>query len=122
MISESTPIVLEAVELPESGLFELNIHQVVDIKVKADSARHRVTRYVGDYIGDLLYGEKPSLVLRASGAFWRVPVAIATGEKGRLGQAGALDVDVVTGELEVTEGLITEIKENAHRLVTRSSF
>ncbi len=122
MIRENTPIMLEAFELPESGLFELNIHQVVDIKIKADTARHRVTRYVGDYIGDLLYGEKPTLVLRANGVFWRVPVAIAAGDRGRLGQAGMLDVNVVTGELEITESLVAEIKENAHRLITRSSL
>lgn len=113
---------LETFELPESGLFELNIHQVVDIKVKADTARRSVTRYVGDYIGDLLYGDPPTLVLREDGAVWRVPVAIATGDKGRLGQAGSLDVDVVTGELAVTDSLVEEIKENARRLVTRSSF
>lgn len=39
-------ITLEAVGLPESGLFELNIHQTVDIQVNAATARRRVTRYV----------------------------------------------------------------------------
>lgn len=115
-------IMLEAVDLPESGLFELNIHQIVDIKVNADVARRRVTRYVGDYIGDLLYGEKPTLVLQTGRAVWRVPVAIATGASGRIGQTGVMDVDVETGEIDVTEVLVQEIKQNAHRLVTHSSL
>jgi hypothetical protein len=113
-------ITLEEVDLPKSGLFELNIHQTIDIKVNADTARRRVTRYVGDYIGDLLYGEQPTLVLQAHRTVWRVPVAIATGESGRIGQAGMMDVDVETGELGVTDVLVQEIKENAHRLITRS--
>lgn len=115
-------IMLETFELPESGRLELDIHQVVDIRVKAEVARHNVTHYVGDYIGDLLYGENPTLVLRTDGAVWRVPVAIATSSRGRLGRVGALDVDVVTGKLEVTDSFLAEIKKNAHRLVTRSSL
>jgi hypothetical protein len=113
-------ITLEAVDLPESGLFELNIHQTVDIQVNADTARRRVTRYVGDTIGDLLYGEQPTLVLQVQRAVWRVPVAIATGESGRIGQVGVIDVNVKTGELDITEPLVEEIKKNARRLVTRS--
>ena len=113
-------ITLETVDLPDKGLFELNFHQIVDIKVHADMARRRVTRYVGDHIGDLLYGEKPSLVLQARRAVWRVPVVVATGLSGRIGQVGAVDVDVETGEFTITDELVQEIKENAHRLVTRT--
>lgn len=113
-------ITLEAIDLPESGLFELNIHQTVDIQVSADMARRHVTRYVGDYIGDLLYGEQPTLVLQAHRAVWRVPVVIATGSSGRIGQVGTVDVDVKTGELNITEPLVEEIKKYAHHLVTRS--
>jgi len=113
-------ITLETIDVPESGLFELNIQQIVDIKVNADTARRRVTRYVGDYLGDLLYGENPTLVLQGSRAIWRVPIAVATGEMGRIGQVGVMDVDVETGELNVTDRLVQEIEHNAHRLVTRS--
>ena len=113
-------VMLETINLPESGLFELNIHQIVNIKIKAENARRRVTRYVGDYIGDLLYGEKPTLVLQNQRVFWRVPVVIANGESGRIGQVGAIEVDMETGELIITEALIQEIKQNTHRLVTRT--
>lgn len=115
-------ITLEAVDLPESGLFELNVNQIVDLKISADIARRRVTRYVGDYIGDLLYAEKPTLVLQTKRAVWRVPVVLATGKSGRLGQVGALDVDVETGELDTREHLIEGIKTNAHRLVARTTL
>ncbi len=113
-------ITLEAIDIPESGLLELNIQQTVDIKINAETARRRVTRYVGDYIGDLLYGENPTLVLQGSRAIWRVPIVVATGEMGRIGQVGVMDVDVATGELNVTEHLVQEIEHNAHRLVARS--
>lgn len=113
-------ITLEAIDVPESGLLELNIHKIVDIKVKAETARRHVTRYVGDYIGDLLYGENPTLVLQGSRTVWRVPIAIATGKLGRLGQVGVVDVDVDTGELAITQGLVQEIEDNAHRLVARA--
>jgi len=114
-------ITLEVVDLPESGLFELNINRIVDLKISADTARRRVTRYVGDYIGDLLYGEKPTLVLQTKRAVWRVPVVLATGKSGRLGQVGTLDVDVETGELDTREHFVEEIKTNAQRLVARTT-
>ena len=114
------PITLDTIDMPDSGLLEVNVHQIVDIKVYADTARRRVTRYAGDYIGDLLYGENPTLVLQGDRAVWRVPIVIATGAMGRIGQVGVIDVDVGTGELNVIEELTEEIKQNAHRLVTRS--
>ena len=52
--------------------------------------------------------------------FYKTNGFFANGESGRIGQVGAIEVDMETGELIITEALIQEIKQNAHRLVTRT--
>jgi hypothetical protein len=84
----------------------------------AEKARHLVSVFVGNHIGDLLYGEAPDLVLREDGAYWRVPVILSSRSMGRIGLVGAIEVHVETGELRLSDQIITEIKQNARRFAT----
>lgn len=115
-------VMLETIAPPDVGFLELNIQQKVEIKTSRDIARRRVSIFVGEQIANLLYGESPTLVLRGERAFWRVPVALATASLGRIGQVGALEVDVATGELCISEKVIQEIEINAQRLATGAAL
>lgn len=111
---------LDTLTLPRSGRVEVNINLSADVHVTATMARRRVSRLVISEIGNLLYGGEPSLVV-GERISWRVPVLLAYPDTGLVGQAGALDVDVETGEILVTPEQLTEIADYAHYLAQRTS-
>lgn len=111
---------LEKLTLPRAGRVEVNINLSADIHITATMARRRVSRLVISEIGNLLYGGEPSLAL-GERLCWRVPVLLAYPDTGPLGQAGALDVDVETGEILVTPEKLAEISDYAHYLAQRAS-
>ena len=110
---------LDTVTLPRSGRVEVNINLSADVHVTAMIARRRVSRLVINEIGNLLYGGEPSLVV-GERICWRVPVLLAYPDTGPVGQVGALDVDVETGEVLVTPERLTEIADYAHYLAQRT--
>lgn len=110
---------LDTLTLPRSGRVEVNINLSADVHVTATMARRRVSRLVISEIGNLLYGGDPSLIV-GERICWRVPVLLAYPDTGPVGQAGALDVDVETGEVLVTPEQLTEIADHAHYLAQRT--
>jgi len=50
-----------------------------------------------------------------------VPVALALPSRGRLGQVGAIDVDVQTGEVLTDDTLISDITRHANQLTAGSA-
>ncbi len=115
-------LMIETVTPPESGKFRLKLQLAADILVSADSARRRVSTFVGEEIADLLYGERPDLVWQERGVSWRVPVVLSSRALGRIGVVGAIDVDVKTGELIVSADLIQALEENAQRLAAGAAL
>jgi len=109
---------LESIKLPRSG--RIDIHVSAEINVAARSARQRVTRLVASELGNLLYGGDPSLVI-GERIVWRVPVILTYPDTGPVGQVGALDVDVETGQVLVAPEQLAEIETQAHALAKRSS-
>jgi hypothetical protein len=81
----------------------------------AVAARRRVSGYVASNVSVLMGGEDPTLVL-ADRIVWRVPVVLTMPGHGVLGRVGEIDVDVETGEILVTEDILTDIKDHARRL------
>lgn len=84
--------------------------------ISARSAQKIVGRFVADEISYLLRAGEPDLVLSRR-LYWRVPVQLALPDRGTIGTAGTLDVDVETGQIVLTPGDITEITRRADRLV-----
>lgn len=115
-------ITLEAITIPESGPFHLELKLATNIQITAERARRKVGVYVGNYIADLLYGETPALIWHHDKAYWRVPIALSTRSRGRIGVVGTIDVDVETGELQVNDQIIEEIGANADRLIAGTSL
>ena len=88
--------------------------------LSAFAARRKVTGFVADEISTQLHGGDPVLVV-GDRIRWRVPIWLSLPPTGDLGEAGALEVDVETGQLEITEALIQEITQRADKLARRSS-
>ncbi len=110
-------VILEDVAAPEVGLFEFSVQATSEMRITAARARQLVGIYMGNYVGLSLHGETPDeLVVRDNRVYWRVPVILSGGRQGRIGIAGAVDVDSENGELMIDDHLIAEIKENARNL------
>ena len=88
----------------------------------AEEARRKVSIFAGNTIADLLSGETPEMVWRNERAFWRVPVVLSSRLAGRIGVVGTIEVDVETGEMQITEQLTAAIEENAQRLAADAAL
>ena len=78
--------------------------------------------FAGNEVADLLSGDTPNLVWQTDGAYWRVPVVLASRSLGRIGLVGFIDVNVETGELQPTEQTIRRIEENAQRFAASAAL
>ena len=105
---------------PNSGQLSINIQLSAPIKTTAFSARQKVTGYVADEISTNMHAIEPTLIV-GDRICWRVPIVLSMPPTGDRGEVGAIDVDVETGQLQITPDLIKEIEERAEYLVTRSS-
>ncbi len=115
-------VMLETITPPESGPLDIEIKLTANIQVTSETARRRVSVFVGNEIADLLHGGPPDLVWGENGVFWRVPVVLSSRSLGRIGQVGVIDVDVETGDLAITDEVITEIEHHAQRFATGTSL
>jgi hypothetical protein len=115
-------IIIESVALPERGPLNIRLDVATTINVTAEEARRKVSVFAGNTIADLLSGERPGLVWQQNTAYWRVPVALSSRSMGRIGIVGTIDVNVETGELQITDQLIEELEENAQRFATDAAL
>ena len=109
-------IALESLSRPRSGKLDVDVRLSCEVNYTAVVARRRVSGYVASNVSVLMGGEDPTLVL-ADRVVWRVPVVLTMPGHGVLGRVGEIDVDVETGEILVTEAILTSIKDHAKRLV-----
>ena len=116
----SMNIQLEGMSLPGSGRVEVDIRVSADLHITATTARRRVSRMVISEIGNLLHGGEPSLVM-GERIRWRVPIILAYPDIGPVGQVGALDVDVETGEVLASPEQLAEIRAYAQYAAQRTS-
>jgi hypothetical protein len=107
---------IETEELPERGLLQISLDIRANINITADEARRKVSVYAGNEIGDLLSGETPDLVCYKNCAYWRVPVVLTSRALGCIGFVGFVDVNVESGEMQLTEQDVQELEDNARRL------
>ncbi len=93
--------------------------QLHDVNVTAFSARQIVTGFVADHISTNMHGANPTLLV-GDHTYWRVPIILSMIPMGDMGEVGAIDVDVETGQMQINSALIKEITERAENLATRS--
>jgi hypothetical protein len=111
---------VEIDKLPSNqGRLSLHIEVAADMNVSAFVAARKVTGFVADEISTNLHGTEPTLVV-GERIRWRVPVWLSLPPTGDLGEVGSIEVDVETGQMEVTEALIEEITLRATELSQRT--
>lgn len=116
------PIQFETPLLPATDSATVNLH-ITNIQITPARARQLVGIHTGNTIGDLVAGGTPSeLVIAANRAYWRVPVFLFGGLRGRIGQIGYVDVDSETGELKLTDALQRKLEEDALRLAASAAL
>jgi hypothetical protein len=110
-------VALESLSRPRSGKLDVDVRLSCEVNYTAVAAKRCVSGYVASNVSVLMGGEDPTLVL-ADRIVWRVPVVLTMPGHGVLGRVGEIDVDVETGEILVTEAILTSIKDHAKRLIT----
>lgn len=112
---------MQALRLPAKAKVKVALSLTAQVNVTDVIAQRRVSKLLLDEVGNLLYGEQPSLFV-GQRLLWRVPIWVASPKRGPLGQVGALDVDAQTGEILYTQDLLDEIAERGRGLAQRASL
>lgn len=109
---------LPEITIPAQAEVKIELTLTAQVNVTAQSAQRQVSKLLLDQVGNLLYGERPSLVAGEK-LWWRVPVWIALPTTGPLGQVGAFDVDAQTGEIMYTQRMLDGITNRANTVAKR---
>ena len=112
-------IELEEFALPAQTEIKIEFSLTAQVNVTDFTAQRQVSKLLLDKVGNLLYGERPSLVVGRR-LLWRVPIWLGLPTTGPLGQVGVLDVDAQTGEILFTQKLLDEIAERGNVLAQRT--
>ncbi|HOT92682.1 MAG TPA: hypothetical protein PLJ78_16780 [Anaerolineae bacterium] len=113
-------IEFETLTLPAQAEVKIEFSLSTRVNVTDFTAQRKVSKLLLDQVGNLLYGEQPTLVAGRR-LLWRVPVWVALPTTGPLGQVGTLDVDAQTGEVLSNTDLLSTLEERAHALVERAT-
>lgn len=101
--------------LPQMGRMEVDIKVTADVNISAYAARQKVNGFVLSEISFMMHAGQPTLVL-GERIRWRVPIILSLTSRGDVGEVGAIDVDVETGQMQVAPQLIAEINARAEGL------
>lgn len=104
--------------LPKTGRLEVDIKVTADVNISAYAARQKVNNFVLSEISYMMHAAEPTLVL-GERVRWRVPVILSLTSVGDVGEVGAIDVDVESGQVHVSPQQITEIEARAQGLANR---
>ena len=105
--------------LPDTSSLSVTVQITTKMNVSAYVARRKVTGFVADQISTNLHGGVPILVV-GERIRWRVPVILSLPPTGERGVTGEIDVDVETGQLQISAELFQEIEDRAQYLAARS--
>ncbi len=111
---------LPTLQLPPQADVRIEISIAARLGITAQSAQRKVSKLALDQVGNLLYGETPSLVA-GTRLLWRVPIWVSSPVSGPIGQVGTLDVDAQTGEVLYSDEQLELIGEQARVLAKHTS-
>ena len=113
---------LDAVQLAnlKAAEVDVNIHIKATLNITPFIARQKVNVFLLDKVGTGLLSDNPTLLAAKNRLVWRVPAVLTLPGRGRLGQVGAIGVDVQTDEILGDDDLITQIRDHANQLVAGS--
>ena len=108
------------ITLPVQAEVKIEFSLTAQVNVTDVMAQRKVSKLLLDEVGNLLYGERPSLVVERR-LLWRVPVWLGSPTHGPVGQVGTLDVDAQTGEILFTQNMLDDIAEHGNALAQRAT-
>ena len=113
------------VELPDAAVpagakVRIEFSLTAEVNITDYTAQRKVSKLLLDEAGNLLYGERPSMVAGRR-LLWRVPVWLALPTTGPLGQVGALDVDAQSGEILFTQQQLDDIVDRGNVLAGKAA-
>lgn len=111
---------LSEIALPVPAEVKVQFSLTAQVNVTDFTAQRKVSKLLLDQVGNLLYGERPSLAVGRQ-LLWRVPVWLALPTTGPVGQVGVLDVDAQTGEVLFTQQTLDEIAERGNAMAQRAA-
>lgn len=111
-------IIIEPYEIPEKGVVELNVQRSFEIKITAEEARRQVRWWLRDEVSMFIDADPPTLVV-SERIVWRAPAVFSVPDVGRVGVVGCIEVDVTTGEMDMTPDLKAAIEDQAETLAQR---
>lgn len=114
------PLEIEEIALPEQAEIRVELSLTAKVNVTDFTAQRKVSKLLLDRVGNLLYGERPSLVVSRR-LMWRVPVWLGLPSSGPVGQIGMLDVDAQTGEILFSPEQLAELAERGDDLARRAT-
>ena len=109
----------DEISLPAPAEIKVEFSLTAQVNITDFTAQRKVSKLLLDHVGNLLYGERPSLVVGRR-LLWRVPVWLALPTTGPLGQVGTLDVDAQTGEILFTQRILDQITERGNARAQRA--
>jgi len=111
---------IEEIALPEQAEVKIELSLTAKINITDFTAQRKVSKLLLDHVGNLLYGERPSLVVGRR-LWWRVPVWLGLPTIGPVGQVGVLDVDTQTGEILFNQQTLAEMAERGDALAEHTT-
>lgn len=112
-------IELSEMALPVHAEVKIQFSLTAQVNITDYTAQRQVSKLLLDHVGNLLYGERPTLVAGRR-LLWRVPVWLASPRSGPIGQVGVLDVDAQTGETLYDQVALEELAERGNALARRT--
>lgn len=106
----------------QASQVDINIHVTASLNITPFVARQKVNVLLLDKVGTGLISGTPNLVATEGHLRWRVPVILALPSRGQLGQVGAIDVDVQTGQVLADTSLLNKITHHASQLAASPSL
>lgn len=116
----SAEMEIEEIALPTQAEVKVELSLTSRLNITDFTAQRKVSKLLLDQVGNLLYGERPNLVVGRR-LLWRVPVWLGLPTTGPVAQVGSLDVDAQTGEILFTQQLLEEITERSDVLAQRTT-
>lgn len=104
-------------ELPRMGDIQLTIQVSARFNYSARAAQRMAGRFAADEISYLLRVGEPTLAVKDR-LFWRVPLTLSYPDTGSVGEVGAVDVDVETGQIMMTPEKMNQLIDSARFLAS----
>lgn len=114
IIREGRIQLIEPVALPE----ESRVFVVVPASIDENTARRKANRWLIENIGNMVMADRPDLIWTGGRPVWRFGAYITAPSHPPKGPIGYVDVNAVTSEILVTEGLAEEMIRNGEHFAS----